>query len=290
MIAATWDSGLSWDDPNLRWGDPATLLQPGDPGYVPPAPAPAPLPHGSNHRTKPRTKTHMSKSDYVDPNDREFHGQMVKFKTNIATYGTTVGVTAAQITGHTADTDYFGYIIQCRDLTRSASQQLTAWKNILRAGGNVPLSGAPLAPVFPTTVPPVAPGIEQRFRDLAAAIKKHPNYNPSIGEALGIEGANHAPQSVQAAQPILKLEQSGDHVLIRWSWNGFRNIVDQCEIQVDRGDGQGWRLLTYDTTPDYMDTHPAPATGTRWKYRAIYRADDARVGIWSAEVSILVSA
>jgi hypothetical protein len=29
---------LRWDDPNLRWGDPSFLLEPGDAGYVPPVP------------------------------------------------------------------------------------------------------------------------------------------------------------------------------------------------------------------------------------------------------------
>ena len=39
MKPVTWDSGVSWDDPNLRWGDPSYLLEPGDPGYVNTAPA-----------------------------------------------------------------------------------------------------------------------------------------------------------------------------------------------------------------------------------------------------------
>ena len=39
MKPVTWDSGVLWDDPNLRWGDPSYLLEPGDPGYVNTAPA-----------------------------------------------------------------------------------------------------------------------------------------------------------------------------------------------------------------------------------------------------------
>ena len=35
MKPVTWDSGVRWDDPNLRWGTPSYLLEPGDPGYVP---------------------------------------------------------------------------------------------------------------------------------------------------------------------------------------------------------------------------------------------------------------
>ncbi len=52
--------------------------------------------------------------------------------------------------------------------------------------------------------------------------------------------------------------------------------------------GQGWGLLTFDTTPGYTDTHLPPAAVITWKYRAIYRVDDAQVGQWSAVVSIAV--
>ena len=59
---------------------------------------------------------------------------------------------------------------------------------------------------------------------------------------------------------------------VGWGWQGFSAFLDMLEIQVDRGDGKGWVFLTYDTTPNYTDTFPLPATPTKWKYRAIYRA------------------
>ena len=37
MKTATFDGGFHFDDPNLRWGDPSYLLEPGAPGYVAPA-------------------------------------------------------------------------------------------------------------------------------------------------------------------------------------------------------------------------------------------------------------
>ena len=69
---------------------------------------------------------------------------------------------------------------------------------------------------------------------------------------------------------------------------GLMKFLDQCEIQVDRADGKGWVVLTFDTTPDYLDTTPLPAALTKWKYRAIYRVDDHQVGQWSAEASVSV--
>jgi hypothetical protein len=40
MRTIRWDDGTRWDDPNARWGDPSYVLEPGDPGYIPPNPQP----------------------------------------------------------------------------------------------------------------------------------------------------------------------------------------------------------------------------------------------------------
>ena len=53
------------------------------------------------------------------------------------------------------------------------------------------------------------------------------------------------------------------------------------ELVVDRSDNKGEVLLAQDTTPNYTDTTPFPATPTKWTYRAIYRVGDSRVGQWS---------
>jgi hypothetical protein len=57
---------------------------------------------------------------------------------------------------------------------------------------------------------------------------------------------------------------------------------------VDRSDGHGFVLLTIDTTPNYTDTMAWPGTKAIWTYKAIYRADDAQVGLWSQPVSVTV--
>jgi hypothetical protein len=86
----------------------------------------------------------------------------------------------------------------------------------------------------------------------------------------------------------LRSDLTAAGVQLGWGWQGFGRFLDQCEIQVDRADGRGWTILTFDTTPGCLDTHPFPAALTRWKYRAIYRVDDSPVGQWSSEVSINV--
>jgi hypothetical protein len=47
----------TWDNPNLRWGDPSVVLEPGDPGYVSPI-SPQPKPNN-----KPKLKS-MKLQDY----------------------------------------------------------------------------------------------------------------------------------------------------------------------------------------------------------------------------------
>ncbi|NQX02707.1 hypothetical protein HQ447_18765 [bacterium] len=57
---------------------------------------------------------------------------------------------------------------------------------------------------------------------------------------------------------------------------------------MDRGDGHGFVPLAFDTTPNYEDNQPYPAAPAKWTYRATYRVDDHRVGLWSSEVSVMV--
>ena len=37
MRTLKWNDGTKWGDPNAKWGSPSYVLEPGDPGYTPPA-------------------------------------------------------------------------------------------------------------------------------------------------------------------------------------------------------------------------------------------------------------
>jgi hypothetical protein len=79
-------------------------------------------------------------------------------------------------------------------------------------------------------------------------------------------------------QPEIKVMAGGSEVKVTWGWQGQRAFLDAIEIEVDRGTGAGWQMLTINTTPNYHDTELFPATPARWKYRAIFRVGDQRVG------------
>jgi hypothetical protein len=232
----------------------------------------------------------MAKGNFVLGNDLAFLAQMVTFDTNIGGYAAILGITTDQVIGHKADTAYLNYVLKSLGLMQNAAQQWTAWKNLLRAGGTPPAAGAPVLPVFPDAVPAVALGLETRFRALAKQAKASINYNEAIGKALGIEGAQQSPPDYTTLQPDIDATINGAHVDIGWGWGGYVNYLDLCEIQVDRGDGRGFTLLAIDSTPGYTDTTPLPATPAKWIYKAIYRVDDAQVGLWSNPVSIIVQA
>jgi hypothetical protein len=90
-------------------------------------------------------------------------------------------------------------------------------------------------------------------------------------------------------QPDIKATINGNRVEIGWGWNGNSAFLGLYEIEVDRNDNKGSTLLTYDSTPNYVDTAPFPTAPTKWTYRAIYRVGDQRVGQWSKPVSVTVS-
>ena len=87
------------------------------------------------------------------------------------------------------------------------------------------------------------------------------------------------------AQPVLAVEFRGGHPYLLFSLSG----MDSIELEVDRGDGH-FALLTIDTTPNHLDDYPLPAAGTvaLWRYRAIYRQRDVRVGHWSQVLDVSV--
>jgi hypothetical protein len=232
----------------------------------------------------------MPKSDNLNKNDNRFATQMQTFKAAIDKYSDTLGVSADQVASQRTDANYFSYVLdsQGSDAERRAAQW-TAWKDIMRGDGSPPTAGAPAPPALPGAVPPVAPGIEARFRALVKQVKAHANYNSAIGQALGIEGAAQTGPDLATVQPEITVEASGNTVVVGWGWGGNSAYLDLCEIQVDRADGKGFILLTYDSTPNYTDTQPFPATPAKWTYKAIYRVGDHQVGQWSKPVSLTIS-
>ena len=271
-----------WDDPNLRWGDPSTYLEPGDPGFVP-----YPGQILTQPTPKPKRKN-MPKSDFMPTDDNGKASLLILFRDNIGQFLATLTILPADadIVQQAADAARFRAIVDFCGNMQNAAQGWTAEKNYERDGGDTAPAGQ-VVPVRPAGFPAaVAPGIVARFRALVKRVKAAKNYSESIGQALGIEGPQHTAPDMATIQPVITVTTQGNQNLVGWGWGGNSQFLDQCELQVDRG--AGWAMLAIDTTPNYTDTAPLPAAPAKWKYRAIYRVGDAQVGVWSAVVEIVV--
>jgi hypothetical protein len=229
----------------------------------------------------------MPKADYIPSNDDAFGALLTNFAATIGSYAVTLGLTPAQLTAQANDASNFAEALSAQEMMRDASQQWTTWKDMVR-GGSGPAAPAPVVPGIDVPLAPITPGVEGRFRALVKQIKASAGYTHSIGAALGIEGAEQVAPDMSTIQPVITAKTMGTTVVVGWNWGGQRDFLDLCEIQVDRGDAKGFVPLSFDTTPNYTDTQPFPATPVKWIYQAIYRVGDHRVGQWSSPVSITV--
>lgn len=230
----------------------------------------------------------MAGATNLDQRDSRLAAELEAFKNAIGPYATRLGISPDQVAAHAADTDYFNYTLAVQDLVANSSKQWSGWKTLLRDGGNLPATGTPQPPAFPAAPPPVAPGVESRFRALVRQIKVNANYNPSIGAALGLEDAFQTGPNYATLAPTIDAVIGDMNVRIAWNWSGYSGYLDQCELQVDRGDGKGFVVLAVGRILGYVDTEPFPAAPAQWTYRAIYGSRGNRVGQWSPRVTLTV--
>ena len=204
-----------------------------------------------------------------------------RFGTEPRTYAPTVGVTPAEVTQLAADAPFFNYVCDTHHLHTQTTRDWTAFKHQAAHGdalGNIPVTPDPGTP--PPVVPP---DIFGRASTLAVRIKNSPNYTEAIGQDLGIIGAEVI-VDLNSLKPVLTLSLTAGHPHIGWSKQG----MDSLELLADRGDGKGFVPVTFTTNTDYADNSPLPAAGVSavWKYKAVYRLNDAQAGQWSDVATI----
>lgn len=226
----------------------------------------------------------MAKAYYVPSDDAGKLAWLTNFNQKFPGYSGALGMGDAEEDSLAADTAYFTYVMQAQAQVAAYAQQWTAYKNAARNGNAPTLGTPPVAPNLGVAPAAVAPGIFQRATALAQRIKTLPGYTDAIGQALGIVGAEQT-VDVSALKPVFTARLEAGQVVLGWTKQG----MDGMEFWVDRG--AGFVFLVLDSLPDYADTQPLPAAGQSalWKYKAIYRQGDDRVGQWSDVVSIPVA-
>ena len=219
----------------------------------------------------------MPKTRYIPSADAEKVAWLANFSAKVNTHGLALGLTPAEILSVSADNQFVQYIWTLLNGSRTRMQEITAYKKALFDGPLVPsLPSVPSG--FSLGSPPalVAPDVFGRIGLMVSRIKAHAAYTVALGEDLGIEGSIETfdPESLK---PIISTRMvGGGQCEVIWT----KGKASAIEIEVDRG--TGFAFLAIDTVPHYLDTHVLPpGTSALWKYRAIYRIADARVGAWS---------
>ena len=230
----------------------------------------------------------MAKADLIHKSEMSFARQMLIFKENIGPHAAALGLTSAQVAAQAADADYYYHVVTSHDMVQAHARAWTTLKRTLRRDKPAATPAELPALNLPAPVPAVTPGVEQRFRMLVAQIKNQPQCTRDIALELGIEAVNHVAPDYTTLQPRITATVNGDHVQVGWDWQGKRAFLDLCEIQVDRGNGQGFGPLVSSVKPGYVDKTPFPAAPVKWCYRAIYRVGNDPVGQWSNIVGVNV--
>jgi hypothetical protein len=278
---------MYWGNKNLRWGSPVSyLLEVGDVGYVPPDPSVTETINKKKHKK-------MKRNTYFPIRLGDQIIWLGNFRDRMAALATTLGLTPAQTTAILADCNWLLYVLQTwlpevRTWALGCTTAATAAQT-----GTGPVQVLPVfaAPALPSGVTPVTLGALNRIFALVQQIKDSGKCSDDNARLLGILGSEQTGPDMDTLQPVIAaILASGGHVTVKWGWQGNGAYLDSCEIWVDRNDGKGFVFLTIDTTPNYTDTQPLPATAAKWTYKAIYRLSETQVGQWSAPVSITVAA
>jgi hypothetical protein len=204
------------------------------------------------------------------------------FDTEAAASGTTLGLTAGNVTQIGEDSTLATAVVNYVEAVESFRQEVTAFKEAVLNGD--PLVAMPSAPVAPTTLAfglGALPGIQARTRGFVAIIKASPNYTTAVGEAYGIVGASGA-----LATPGLKASAvpGSSHVTLRIAKGGYSVIA----IDMRRGGGD-WAQIGVSQTAVFTDVSAALSAGQpeQREYRAQGMVQNARVGDLSTVVSVV---
>ncbi len=228
----------------------------------------------------------MAKKSFLPKHDEGKLIWLANFSGKIGGYATKYGIATAEVTDMVDSEAYFSFWYLYRSQEQEYLAKLTAYKNELRDGvkpGGTP-SVVPSPPALGTLPTAVAPGVFVRATSIGNRIKAHNNYTLADGSDLGLEGAEDTIDLINM-KPALDVVLAGGVPRIKWKKQG----ADGIELHVMRNNAP-YAFLAIDTVPDYDDTYalPAPGQSEVWKYKAIYRLADERIGQWSDEASVTV--
>jgi hypothetical protein len=117
------------------------------------------------------------------------------------------------------------------------------------------------------------------IRQHAQRMKTHADYTAAIGNAMGIEGDEHA-IDLNTVTPELSYHKAPNGYEIRFNLLGYFPSV---HVYRKRPADAGFIYIGNDTSSPYLDTDPM-VDGTQ--YHAFYVLNDVEVGVVSNEITI----
>ena len=225
-------------------------------------------------------------TSFIETEDLKFSAQLTKFAKALLGLWKTLGLLKADSDSATADAAFMAYIVTWLGENRSFGVTSTSYKDLARSGNGTAVMGdIPLAPIPDAAPDLVDADIQKRFSDMAARIKKSPNYTSSIGDTLGINAAV-TPFVPGEGKPNLVI------TLVEGGFPQIKFILGDFEgIQLLKDTGTGFSLLNVVIHPTYVDKSgmPSPGKTAIFSYRAIYLYKGVPVGFNSDVVTITVT-
>lgn len=263
-----WDSG-TWDSGS--WDEPAPLAS----DYF-------------NQPNKPKTK--MKRQDYYPSRI----GDQVNWLDNLAlklpTYGTTLGVAAAEVTAAVNDAKWCKYVLgSWLGAVRNFAPSTTdAVDDVLTGAGTVAVVLPTFAaPALPAGVTAALPGALNRLFALIGRMKLTASYTDSIGSDLGLVGAAETEKPLPKFSA--KTEQGGGGgEIVRLVFSKYSHMGVYIESR--RGTG-AFQFQAIDTESPYLDDRPLLTAGQPEvrEYRLRFWDKGTPNGDWTDVAKVTVS-
>ena len=245
MKPAFFDTGLRLDNPNLRWGDPSYLLEPGDADYVSAPLSPAPQTNTKHHKTM--------NTDYIPTSYENLNAWCALQDTELtALLATTIGMTAGERAAHLA---------AAATIKAGAAPIVALMHQIDELTANFPVILDAQMPILRASI--------KRAKTNAAC-------TPAIQTQLDWIGAAHTPHP-GTSRPLIEVEAQRGRVKITGKKPGFEavNIYSRKKGDVE------WKLIAVRKRkfPYYDETPLAVAhTPEVREYMAIGVVNDEEIG------------
>lgn len=209
------------------------------------------------------------------------------FLAKIPTYGTGLGMTAAQVTAAEGLCSAFIGAVQATDQAKTTMQAMTQWRDEILYGEGAPFT-PPQAPVFPVVGATTYPvGVVKQFMKLRDRIVAAPGYTMAIGEDLGLVGAETTKPAPASVVPELSASTSTGY---RVDLTGSMKGMDALRVEYSKNGSDFTTVAFLTNTPmGFQITPTNPNQPEKGFIRAIFIKKSEQVGQYSANYPVTLS-